>query len=72
MPIRLRAATCSRLIRAGRTAWTSPMAGPYRCATVPPARPRKISAIAARWPSAAEWSTYSTTSHGVLGCTWSK
>src|SRR5258705_12769709 len=43
----LRDAVCSRVIRAGRTAWISPMAGPYCRATVPPARPRKMSAIAA-------------------------
>src|SRR6516165_7148644 len=43
--MRLRAATCSRLIRAGRMACTSPMAGPYRRATVPPARPGKVGAV---------------------------
>ena len=42
---------------AGRTAWTSPTAGPYSRATVPPARPRKMSASAARCSSLASWST---------------
>ena len=43
--------------RAGRTTWTWPMTGPYNCATVPPARPRKISATASRWASLASRST---------------
>src|SRR5262245_48607226 len=42
--MRLRGGACSSVMRAGRTAQTSPMAGPYSRATVPPARPRKISA----------------------------
>jgi hypothetical protein len=42
---------------AGRTAQTSPMAGPYSWATVPPARPRKMSAIAACCAASAPWST---------------
>ena len=42
---------------AGRTAQTSPMAVPYSRATVPPARPRKMSASVARCSTSAPAST---------------
>lgn len=70
-PIRFQDATCSRSILALRTAYTSPMAGPYSSATRPPARPRKMSARARCWSSSDRSSTYRTTSQAVLGCTLS-